>query len=83
MKSLFPQASSIKSYVKESSNLHCELRFQYLSHDALQVQPDAVYVASVQTKSTAAARLNINNEMVEAIRNYSGNSRNGHLKMQA
>ena len=40
--------------------------FNTLSHDALQVQPDAVYVASVQTKSTAAARLNINNEMVEA-----------------
>ena len=40
--------------------------FNTLSHDALQVQPDAVYVASVQTKSTAAARLNINNEMVDS-----------------
>ena len=40
--------------------------FNTLSHDALQVQPDGVYVASVQTKSTAAARLNINNEMVDS-----------------
>jgi len=40
--------------------------FNTLSHDALQIQPDGVYVGSVRTKSTATTRLNINNETVDA-----------------
>ena len=37
-----------------------------MSEDALQIQPDGVYVGSVLTKSTATTRLNINNEEIDA-----------------
>ncbi len=40
--------------------------FNTLSQDALQIQPDGVYVGSVLTKSTATTRLNINNEEIDA-----------------